>query len=256
MTDTDSTHRRACAVQPNGSVAIDTSKANDRRSSEGVAEDGVAEDGVAEDGVAEDGVTQFRLLFNRAAPPAAWQLSELRHWRNRLVELDVVGQNHNRYTGIGFGNLSTRHPGRPGAFIITGTQTGAREKLGAHDFAVVTQVDIARNQVVAHGGTAPSSEAMTHAVLYQADATIVWVFHGHAPTLWSAAERLHIASTPANVGYGTQEMALAVRALRERHPQLPALIRMGGHEDGIIAFGGTADSTGRLFEDALAHSRC
>ena len=119
---------------------------------------------------AADGVTQFHLQFQRVAPPAAWQLTELRHWRNRCVEAGIVGQDALRYDGIGFGNLSARHPHRSGAFIITGTQTGARADLGAHDFAVVTYVDIANNTVRAHGGTAPSSEAMTHAVLYQADA--------------------------------------------------------------------------------------
>ncbi len=208
----------------------------------------------ANDTQAADGVTHFKLQFDRAAPPAAWQLNELQRWRTRMVNAGVVGQDARRYDGVGFGNLSARHPGRPAAFIITGTQTGACAVLGAHGFAVVTHVDLAHNRVVAHGGTAPSSEAMTHAVLYQADAAIEWVFHGHAPSLWRAAGRMHIASTPADVGYGTPAMALAVTAIRRRQPALPALIRMGGHEDGIIAFGHTADSTGQLFEDALARA--
>ncbi len=226
-----------------------------------------------------DGVTHFKLQFDRAAAPAPWQLHELQRWRTRLVSAGVVGQDARRYDGVGFGNLSARHPGRPSAFIITGTQTGARELLSSHDFAVVTHVDLARNHVVAHGGTAPSSEAMTHAVLYQADPAIDWVFHGHAPTLWRAVDgwravegwrmaegwssaerwraagRMRITSTPADVGYGTPAMALAVREILQHQPQRPALIRMGGHEDGIIACGCTADSTGQLFEDALAHAR-
>ena len=211
--------------------------------------------GSANDMLAADGVTYFKLQFDRAAAPSPWQLDELRRWRTRLVNARVVGQDAHRYGGVGFGNLSARHPGRASAFIITGTQTGAREVLGAHDFAVVTQVDLAHNHVIAHGGRAPSSEAMTHAVLYQADAAIEWVFHGHAPTLWRGAEQMRIASTPAEVGYGTPAMALAVLAIRKRQPQLPALIRMGGHEDGIIAFGCTADSTGELFEAALERAQ-
>ena len=114
----------------------------------------------ATDAPAADGVTHFKLEFARASPPAWGQVAELCEWRDRLHALGLVGQTPLRYGGVGFGNLSARHPHRPGAFVITGTQTGARTQLGPHDFAIVTQVDIGANTVRAHGGTAPSSEAM------------------------------------------------------------------------------------------------
>jgi ribulose-5-phosphate 4-epimerase/fuculose-1-phosphate aldolase len=201
-----------------------------------------------------DGVTHFGLHFLRAAPPAAWQVEELAAWRDRLCELGLVGQQAGRYDGVGFGNLSVRHPHRPGAFIITGTQTGARAHLAAHDFAIVTRVDIGANSVHAHGGTAPSSEAMTHAQCYAADPRVGAVFHGHSPLLWHHAAVLGIPATPADIGYGTPGMALAIAALLASHPPHAdaTVLKMGGHEDGIIAIAATADAAGQALLRALA----
>ena len=137
-----------------------------------------------------------------------------------------------------------RSPGRPAAFIITGTQTGAMATLGCHDFAIVTAHDSAANALTAHGGRAPSSEALTHGALYRSDARIAWIFHGHAPALWRAARQLDIPLTPADLAYGTPEMAAAVAGVARG--ALPGLLAMGGHEDGVIAYGATADSTGGL----------
>lgn len=209
---------------------------------------------------AADGVTHFQLQFARAAPPSFAQVEVLCHWRDRLRALGLVGQTPTRYGGVGFGNLSARHPHRPGAFIITGTQTGARAHLGPHDFAVVTHVDIAANAVRAHGGTAPSSEAMTHAQCYEADPRIAFVFHGHSPQLWHAAEKLGIAATAADVAYGTPAMAAEVANLLAAglgaHARdaaaMSLLLKMGGHEDGIIAVGSTANAAGAALVGALS----
>ncbi len=214
--------------------------------------------------VAADGVTHFRLHFTRAAPPAPWQVAALCRWRDRLRALGLVGQAEARYGGVGFGNLSARHPHRRDAFLITGTQTGARARLGPHDFAIVTAIDLGTNCVFAHGGSAPSSEAMTHAQCYAADPQVGVVFHGHSPLLWAGAAQLGILSTPADIGYGTPEMAAAVAGLLAlAGPQAampPALadlrkparlFRMGGHEDGIIAVAATADAAGEALLRAL-----
>ena len=229
----------------------------------------------ATDAPAADGVTHFKLEFARASPPAWGQVAELCEWRDRLHALGLVGQTPLRYGGVGFGNLSARHPHRPGAFVITGTQTGARTQLGPHDFAIVTQVDIGANTVRAHGGTAPSSEAMTHAQCYAADPRIAFVFHGHAPQLWHAADALGLTATPADVAYGTPAMAAAVAALLAHGlaespvhetgaaldaggatlagaPALSMLLKMGGHEDGIIAVGSSAYAAGHALLRALA----
>ena len=197
-----------------------------------------------------DGVTKFVATFHHAPPPAPALLTELIHWRQQLISLSVLGQDPARYDGVGFGNVSCRHPGRPNAFIITGTQTGGMATLSPRDFAVVTAWDWAANTLTAEGGRPPSSEALTHAALYSAAPGICWVLHGHAPALWHSAERHGIPTTPANVAFGTPEMAAGVAALvanRDgRGLGLPGLLAMGGHEDGVIAYGATAASTGEL----------
>ena len=165
-----------------------------------------------------DGVTKFVATFHHAPPPAPALLTELIHWRQQLVSLSVLGQDPARYDGV--------------------------------DFAVVTAWDWVANTLTAEGGRPPSSEALTHAALYSAAPGICWVLHGHAPALWHSAERHGIPTTPANVAYGTPAMAAGVAALvanRDgRGPGLPGLLAMGGHEDGVIAYGATAASTGGL----------
>ena len=197
-----------------------------------------------------EGVTKFSLTFRRAAPPSRVLVDDLITWRDELVALGVVGQDPRRYDGIGFGNLSRRHPGRSGAFIITGTQTGALATLACHDFAIVTAADSTTNSLIAHGGRPPSSEALTHAALYRADARVAWVFHGHAPALWRAAMRLRLPITAADILYGTPAMAAAVGAIAQA-AELPGLLAMGGHEDGVIAFGSTAERTGQFLQRQL-----
>ena len=197
-----------------------------------------------------EGVTKFTLTYRRVAPPPYALVAELIAWRKRLVGWGLVGQSPERYDGIGFGNLSRRHPGRPSAFIITGTQTGAMPTLGCHDFAVVTASDSGANTLTAHGGQPPSSEALTHAALYRSDARIDWVFHGHAPALWQAASRLGLPSTATEFAYGTPSMANAVSAIVRDHA-LPGVLIMGGHEDGVIAYGNSARRTAQLLQRQL-----
>lgn len=206
-----------------------------------------------------EGVTQFDCRWQPMAPPAVDGVKPLILWRDRLRAADVIGQQADRYGGVGFGNLSRRLSQESPAFAITGTQTGGLRQLCAHDFAVVTAVDVRANRVVAHGHRAPSSEAMTHAMAYQADARIHWVMHGHCPSLWwlakSRASPLPMTCIDESVGYGTPAMADAVAQILASQPRLPLLIAMLGHEDGIIALGTDATTTGECFLAAINQAK-
>jgi hypothetical protein len=54
-------------------------------------------------------------------------------------------------------------------------------------------------------------------------------------------------------------MAEAVAGLLTARPSLPGLVAMGGHEDGILAYGADLDSAGALLlevlDGVLAHER-
>ena len=196
-----------------------------------------------------EGVIQYRLEFRPGPAPPAPAVAELDGWRSVLHRLGLVGQQPDRYEGLGYGNVSVRQ--RHG-FIISGTQTGAAERLGAAGYTRVTACDPTYNHIEACGPLKPSSEALTHGAIYALDPRIAAVLHVHSPELWQN-NPLALPATPAGVGYGTPAMAAAVAALHVE-TDLPRrrLLVMGGHEDGIVAFGPSVADAGKTLVAALA----
>lgn len=207
-----------------------------------------------------EGVTKFQLDY-RAAPalePAA--VAGLDAWRTVLWRLGLIGQQAERYAGLGYGNVSARiapFTGNAGArrFVISGTQTGAPPVLHAGQYTVVDAYDIRANRVSAHGPVAPSSESLTHGMIYDLDEHARCVLHVHSPEIWTAAERLQLPRTDPAAAYGTPAMAEAVlRLFGQGHLQARGLFSMGGHQDGVVAFGATADEAGTRLVTALAQA--
>jgi ribulose-5-phosphate 4-epimerase/fuculose-1-phosphate aldolase len=86
------------------------------------------------------------------------------------------------------------------------------------------------------GLTIASSESLTHAALYAIDPTIQSVVHVHHHESWISG--LHqLPTTPADIAYGTPEMAKSLQQCYYRHKNTSNIICMAGHEDGIISFG-------------------
>jgi ribulose-5-phosphate 4-epimerase/fuculose-1-phosphate aldolase len=182
-------------------------------------------------------------------------------WREVLARLRLVGQEPGRYEGAGFGNVSARVGARGEVvrgrrrFLITGTQTGGRPHLSTADFCIVEQYDLARNRVASFGPAPPSSESMTHGAIYDVAPAVRAVLHAHAPEIWRRARALRLPVTRDDVEYGTPEMAREVQRLY-RETALPEtrVFAMGGHEDGVVAFGRTADEAGEVMVRALARA--
>ncbi len=198
-----------------------------------------------------EGVTKYTLQFT-PAPALPWAgLAELDAWRTVLFRLGLIGEDSHRYDGVGFGNVSRRLDHE--RFLISGTQTGRWERLGAQHYARVTGVMPEHNRIIAEGPVAPSSEALTHAAVYAAAPAVNWVFHVHSPEIWRAAHRLALPATPAGVSYGTPDMAAAVRLLFERGMDACAgVFVMAGHEDGVIGYGASAGDAGTRLVSTLA----
>jgi ribulose-5-phosphate 4-epimerase/fuculose-1-phosphate aldolase len=219
----------------------------------------------AAEGEAE-GVIRFRADHRPeplAEPDLAQPVEILASWRRIARALGVLGQAPARYGGAGFGNISLRLGAggeAPGArrFLISGTQTGERDHVGAESFALVERYAIDRNRVTSRGEVLPSSESMTHAAVYDSDDELAMVIHGHAPELWKASSTLGLLETDAAVPYGTPAMAVEVtRALEAgRGHAGPAwrrrVIAMRGHEDGILAVGRDPEEAGAALVAALA----
>ena len=208
---------------------------------------------------AEEGVTKFHLEFTPSPPLPATLLRELNAWRRILWRSGLIGQDSARYGGVGFGNVSRRLP--PGSrgqrlrFAISGTQTGALAELDASHYAIVTDCDPVHNRVEAQGPIAPSSESLTHGMLYRVDPSVGFIFHVHSPEIWGARDALKLPITAAEIAYGTPAMAAEMRRLKRRGAMMRRrIIAMGGHQDGVISFGRTADQAGVALMRALARA--
>jgi hypothetical protein len=202
----------------------------------------------------QEGVVQFHLNFIPADPLPATMLSSLNAWRQILYRLGLIGQDPRRYGGLGFGNVSIRvASGNAAAFVISGTQTGGMDRLSPEHYALVTDFDPATNSVVAEGVVRPSSESLTHGSLYRLDPLIRAVIHAHSPEIWTRADAIGLPVTRRDVHYGTPEMAEEVCRLFQHTPvSTLKIFAMGGHEDGIVAFGGSIEQAGLTLVRYLA----
>jgi len=202
----------------------------------------------------QEGVIQFSYALDAgdtAIDDA--QFSRLAAWRSVLRDLQLLGEDPLRYGGFGYGNLSVRHP--DGGFVITASQTSGLATLGRAQLVHITRADLADFRVQATGAMAPSSESLTHAMLYQADPRLNVVFHIHCPLIWRARDALGIPATAGDVPYGTPAMAQAVRSLLARESHRPLLFATAGHEDGVFAAGATCRECGTRLVSALADAR-
>jgi len=184
-----------------------------------------------------EGVIKFDLQFNSGELEDSGALSELLRWRDTFYNHGAIGRDPQRYGGIGYGNISHRL-GDGDAFIISGTQTGGCEAAHRNQFTCVDQYDLERNRIVAHGPIKPSSESLTHGAIYALNPAIRGVVHGHLPVIWRHAGELEIPSTPAEIRYGTPEMAGAMaQVIGVEPPPTEGILAMLGHEDGVVLFG-------------------
>lgn len=181
-------------------------------------------------------------------------------WREILHKTGLVGQEPGLYGGFGYGNVSGR-VGPPGAsrraraFLITGTQTSGRAAMSLAGFCVVERYDERTNRVESRGEILPSSESMTHGAIYDLGPHIRYVFHAHSAPIWRRARELRLPTTDPSVPYGTPEMAREIARLnRTSSLSERRILAMGGHEDGIIAFGKTAEAAGDVLLRTLARA--
>lgn len=194
----------------------------------------------------DEGYTKYRVHWLPSEPLDYPQLRTLCHWRSKLHQAGLIGEYSE--LGIGFGNLSARLDDGC-SFLISGTQTGGLQASSPQQFALVTGVDLTQNSVDCTGPVQASSEAMTHAAVYAADGTVRAVVHAHSSALWQhALSRLPLI--PAEVAYGTPEMAAAFAALMtDPESRRHGIVAMAGHDEGLLAVGSTVEEASRRLLD-------
>jgi hypothetical protein len=211
-----------------------------------------------------EGVTRFqvdhetRMLEGRVYGETAVVLAA---WREVLARLGLIGREPSRYQGAAYGNVSARvgpfgDVGRgQRRFLVTGTRSGGRPRVTLEDFSLVERYDLLRNHVRSMGPIAPSSESLTHGAIYDIAPAARVVLHAHAPEIWRHARALGLPITRVEALNGTPEMALEVQRLyRESTLSGTGILAMGGHEDGVIAFGATAAEAGETLVRHLARA--
>jgi hypothetical protein len=191
----------------------------------------------------DEGIIKFKLTLKRAPAPEMNQVIALEKWRALFFKLGLVGEYPNEK--IGYGNLSSRLQKK--SFIITGSQTGHLAHLQAHHYTRVIDCDLKKGFVTAEGLIPPSSESLTHFGIYEANPAIQYVFHVHHQKLWEMLKNGPYDSIDDDVAYGTLEMAQAASKLLWNKSS--GIFVMKGHEDGIIAYGTSAEEAGKIVLD-------
>jgi L-ribulose-5-phosphate 4-epimerase len=182
-------------------------------------------------------------------------------WRSVLFTLGGIGQSTARYGGIGYGNASVRvrpSTGPRGArpFLITASQTGAHARVTLRELVLVSRWSMERFTLESAGEALPSSEALTHAAIYDAAPAVRAVLHVHMAEIASRARVLRLPMTTEHAAYGTREMADEVhRLFRETPVDVTRVFAMSGHEDGVVAIGRTLDEAGEALVRVLVRAR-
>ncbi|KAA3626626.1 MAG: class II aldolase/adducin family protein [Bacteroidetes bacterium] len=190
----------------------------------------------------DEGYIKFNSRWAETPAYPMEDLHELIMARQQLFEAGLIGAYP---SGIGFGNISLRHPiqGNPDAFYISGSATGNVTQLSPAHFALVTKVDIEKNCLDCEGPIIASSESMSHAVIYRECPEVQAVAHIHDLTMWESL--LHkVPTTDSSATYGTPEMAISIiDLLRNTDLKQSKLFVMEGHEEGVFAFGNSLEET-------------
>jgi len=175
---------------------------------------------------------------------------ETPHWtrlnmaRTKLREMGLIGATSG---GIGFGNISVRIKGNE--FLISGTATGAQPVLGPEGYCLVTSFDVDKNRVVSTGPVKPSSETMTHGVIYRSRPGANCVIHIHSRAVFDGMIRDKYPATPVTAAYGTPGIALAIGKIAAESGKNEGCIVLAGHDEGVIVYGPSVEKTLFLTEE-------
>ena len=132
-------------------------------------------------------------------------------------------------------NISVREKNKD-SFFITATQTGELSSLTKEYYTYIENYDFSNFSVNSFGRHKPSSEALSHAMIYQINPEINAVIHIHSKALWNFMKENNSLFTTAE--YGTVAMVEEIASLYEnKNPFGDSIFVMKGHEDGVIAFG-------------------
>ena len=179
-----------------------------------------------------DGIIKYNFDFQKSESLDKKQFSDIEAIRKRLYTLGLIGVYAD---GVGYGNISKRVD--TNSFVITGTQTGHLKNLEAEHYAFVEAYDDKKFYLKSSGAIKPSSEALTHGIIYNLNDEVGAVIHIHSKVVWEFMLENDYLKT-ADVEYGTVAMIDEVnRIFSTIDPLSNPRFVMLGHEEGVMTFG-------------------
>jgi len=198
----------------------------------------------------EDGYVKYSANLIEEKVLSKEVLLNLNEWRAKMIELNLIGVYEN---GVGFGNISEESDD---GFIITATATGGMKDLSVKFYPEVIKYNLETNSVDYKGlkDYPPSSEAMTHAAVYESDSSIRAIIHVHNKTMWNHLLN-KVPTTSKKAAYGTPEIAYEIKRLfKETKVCEQKILVMAGHEEGIITFGKDLVEAGEIMLEAYKNN--
>ena len=157
--------------------------------------------------------------------------------RNTLAEKGLIGQYSD---GLSYGNISIRMPGTD-EFYISASDTGKVKSTSKDHYVKIISCDIDSNHCSYAGKALPSSETLTHYIIYKNSIQTNSVIHIHNNKIWQRLLR-KVPTTPLSADYGTVDMVKSVEELFSKNSfQSSRLLVMHGHEDGVVCFGSSVE---------------
>lgn len=182
----------------------------------------------------QEGVIKYNMNWNQSGKAPDYDISSLIHFRNKCFNCAWIGYDTNNQ--VGYGNISLRYK-KHKQFFISGSQTGHIPSLEANQFSFIKKYNVVENSLECIGPVKASSESLTHAAIFELSDRIDAIIHIHNKELWEKHKDV-LPTTNHQVAYGTPEMASEVHRLFQSNTvHENGLLIMGGHEDGIIAWG-------------------
>ncbi len=146
--------------------------------------------------------------------------------------------------GVGYGNISVRAVAN--SFYISGTATGILPVLEKKHYALVTSWSFNQNSLKCTGILNASAESLSHAAIYESLPNVGAVIHIHHKGMWNKYLN-SLLTTSTDVLYGTTEMAKEItNIVTISQPDQDSILVMGGHKEGIVAWGKTLDVAGEV----------
>jgi len=180
----------------------------------------------------DEGYIKYNAVRTDGEIPLDPNWEELNDCRSALFATKLIGVYPN---GIGYGNVSSRVG--TDQFIISGSATGSIEKLSQDHYAFVESFNLEQNSVKSIGKIDASSESMSHGAVYRALPEVKAVIHVHNRILFDWMIENSLPSTPADVPFGTPELATEIAELVVANGENHGVLVTAGHDEGVIAYG-------------------